>query len=108
MTRSAWNSIRLGLVAAASFYLPAMAGEPGGMQQDSKTPPAYSMVPSAPGDHFVPGKYDKTGTYIPPHYAPKPKPAFHGYFYKKGTSGYDNLHSDRKHIESGQSDSKQY
>ena len=46
---------------------------------------------SSPGDHFVPGKYDKTGSYIPPHYAPVAKPAFHGYFYKQNQPGYDGM-----------------
>jgi len=57
--------------------------DPGGTAFDPLKPPkTYSMVPTNPTDHFVNGKYDKTGTYIPPHYEPVSKPAFHGYFYK--------------------------
>ncbi len=43
-------------------------------------PPSYSMTPTSPSDIYVQGKYDNHGIYIPPHYAPKPKPTFHGYF----------------------------
>lgn len=57
--------------------------DPGGTTFDPLKPPkVYSPVPTSPTDHFVGGKYDKTGTYIPPHYEPVSKPAFHGYFYK--------------------------
>ena len=48
----------------------------------STPPPATSALPSDPSDVYVQGKFDDTGTYIPPHYAPKPKPTFHGYFDK--------------------------
>lgn len=43
----------------------------------------YSSVPAQASDHYVNGKYDKTGIYVPPHYQAVPKPAFHGYFFKK-------------------------
>ena len=43
----------------------------------------YSTVPMHSSDHFVQGKYDKTGIYVPPHYEPVSKPPFHGYFFKK-------------------------
>ena len=43
-------------------------------------PPSSSQIPNNPSDVYIQGKFDKSGTYVPPHYAPKPKPAFHGYF----------------------------
>ena len=51
----------------------------------------YSMSPSGPSDHFVEGKYDKQGNYIPPHYQAKSKPPFHGYFFKKKPGDKDEL-----------------
>jgi len=45
------------------------------------------MVPMQSTDHFVSGKYDKTGTYIPPHYQALKKPPFHGYFFNKHELG---------------------
>ncbi len=46
-------------------------------------------VPMSSTDRYVAGKYDKTGTYIPPHYQPVAKPPFHGYFFKKDKAGID-------------------
>lgn len=51
--------------------------------QNKASPESYSMTPRGPSDHFVGGKYDRTGTYIPPHYQSVSKPPFHGYFFKK-------------------------
>ncbi len=48
-----------------------------------------SPVPTNSTDHYVQGKYDRTGTYIPPHYQPVAKPPFHGYFFKKDKAGID-------------------
>ncbi len=45
-------------------------------------PPVYSATPNAPSDIYVQGKFDHTGTYVPPHYEARPKPEFHGYFNK--------------------------
>ena len=56
-------------------------------------------VPMSSTDRYVPGKYDKTGTYIPPHYQPVAKPPFHGYFFKKDKAGIDvnpNQKQDQK------------
>ncbi len=49
----------------------------------SAAPKSYSTVPTHASDHFVQGKFDKTGNYVPPHYEPVSKPPFHGYFFKK-------------------------
>ena len=66
--------------------------------QGAANPPAItSTVPLNSTDRYVQGKYDKTGTYIPPHYQPVAKPPFHGYFYKKDKAGIDinpNQHQD--------------
>ena len=58
-----------------------------------------SPVPTSSTDRYVQGKYDKTGTYIPPHYQPVAKPPFHGYFFKKDKAGIDinpNQKQDQK------------
>ena len=49
----------------------------------SAAPKTYSTIPMHSSDHFVQGKFDKTGNYVPPHYEPVSKPPFHGYFFKK-------------------------
>ena len=95
MIRSVSAFIRVGILPAALLSVLATADAAFGMQADANKPGGFSMVPTSQGDHFVPGKYDKTGTYIPPHYQPVAKPTFHGYFFKKGTAGYDGLNSDR-------------
>jgi hypothetical protein len=45
------------------------------------------LIHSQTSDRYVNGKYDKTGTYIPPHYQPVAKPRFHGYFFNKEEGG---------------------
>ena len=67
----------------------------------TSAPKYTSPVPLSPSDHYVQGKYDKTGTYIPPHYQPVSKPPFHGYFFKKDKAGIDinpnqNQNKDQK------------
>ena len=70
------------LCAAASCGLAAGAhGQ--GIGSGSAATRTYSTVPMHSSDHFVQGKYDKTGIYVPPHYEPVSKPPFHGYFFKK-------------------------
>ena len=71
------------LAAVPILLIAARAAQ--GAPPDS-TPPSYSMTPSSPSDIYIQGKYDKRGIYIPPHYASKPKPAFHGYFDKSQTT----------------------
>jgi hypothetical protein len=68
------------LATVAAISAAANAAGPRGNQAGLT---GYSMTPSGPTDHYVAGKYDKTGTYIPPHYQPVSKPPFHGYFFKK-------------------------
>ena len=63
---------------------PAGAAAPGGA--DNGQPQAYSMTPSAMSDHYVQGKYNRNGVFVPPHYEPKAKPVFHGYFDTKQTT----------------------
>ncbi len=61
--------------APAAGTRPGSTGSTGSM--------SYSAVPMHSTDHFVQGRYDKTGIYIPPHYQPVTKPPFHGYYFKK-------------------------
>ncbi|WP_205880251.1 glycosyltransferase [Lichenicoccus roseus] len=63
-----------GLLAAPD----ARAAAPGGA--DNGLPQVYSTTPSAMSDHYVQGRYNKDGIFVPPHYEPKAKPVFHGYF----------------------------
>lgn len=56
--------------------------------RDGGAPPMVDpMVHSQTSDHYVNGRYDKTGTYIPPHYQAVSKPKLHGYFFNKAESG---------------------
>nr|WP_321984825.1 hypothetical protein [uncultured Lichenicoccus sp.] len=64
---------------------PAHAADPPG-GADNGLPPNASMTPNSMSDVYVQGKYNRTGIYVPPHYEPKPKPVFHGYFDKKKTT----------------------
>lgn len=68
------------LATVAALSAAANAASPRGNQAGLT---GYSMTPSAPTDHYVAGKYDKSGNYIPPHYQRVAKPPFHGYFFKK-------------------------
>ena len=95
MIRSASTLIRVGLLPGALLCLVAPTDVAAGRQAGANRPTSYSSVPMSQGDHFVPGKYDRSGTYVPPHYQPVSKAPFHGYFFKKGTPGYDGLNSDR-------------
>ena len=95
MTRPVLTFVRAGLMPAAFLCLCTTSGHAAGMQGDANTPDRYSMVPSSPSDHFVPGKYNNsTGAYIPPHYQAVAKPPFHGYFFRKNTPGYDGMNSE--------------
>ncbi len=67
----------------------ASASEAATPRGTSSAPAITSPVPLNSTDHYVAGKYDKTGTYIPPHYQPVAKPPFHGYFFKKDKAGID-------------------
>ena len=69
-------------LSALAILFPGAAGAAGPHGNQAGLT-GYSMTPTSPSDHFVPGKYDKSGNYIPPHYQPVAKPAFHGYFFKK-------------------------
>ena len=102
MIRSVSIFARLGLAPALVCVCStaALARE---MQSDAKSSTGYSMAPSGPGDRFVAGKYDKSGTYIPPHYQAVAKPAFHGYFFKRSEPGYNGMNSgatNKNHLDS--------
>ena len=77
-------AILCGIVLTAASHTGAAAP-----QGASSAPTITSPVPMNSTDHYVGGKYDKTGTYIPPHYQPVAKPPFHGYFFKKDKAGID-------------------
>ncbi len=64
---------------------PAVAADPPGAT-DNGLPPNSSMTPNSMSDVYVQGKYNRTGIYVPPHYEPKPKPVFHGYYDKQKTT----------------------
>ena len=69
------SALALGAAATTARSEPPYAGP--------TVPKTYSTIPMHSSDHFVQGKFDKTGTYVPPHYEPVSKPPFHGYFFKK-------------------------
>ena len=71
--------------AVSLLHAPAQAAEPPG-GADNGLPPTYSMTPNSSSDVYVQGKYNHSGIYVPPHYEPKAKPVFHGYFDKKKTT----------------------
>lgn len=78
--------IRLALGSVVVLAVPAVAAHGAGRKDPVPASTAYSFVPAQSSDRFVNGKYDKTGIYVPPHYQAAPKPAFHGYFFKKPTA----------------------
>ena len=88
------------MLSAAALCASTTAARSDGAESGSTAPKTYSMVPMHASDHFVQGKYDKTGEYIPPHYEPKSKPPFHGYFFKKKLPD-DKTHKDQKVQEPG-------
>lgn len=64
--------------------------------RDGTTIPTVDpLVHSQASDRYVNGRYDKTGTYIPPHYQPVAKPRFHGYFFNKEEGGKDEGGGDK-------------
>lgn len=75
--------VRLTLGFVVVLAIPAVAAHGAGRKDPPPASMGYSSVPAQASDHYVNGKYDKTGIYVPPHYQAVPKPAFHGYFFKK-------------------------
>ena len=75
--------IRSAMFSAAALCASAAVAHGEGANPGSAANRTYSTVPMHSSDHFVQGKYDKTGIYVPPHYEPVSKPPFHGYFFKK-------------------------
>lgn len=75
--------VRSAVLSAATLCTSAAAAQGDGTYPGSAAAKSYSTVPMHSSDHFIQGKYDKTGTYVPPHYEPVSKPPFHGYFFKK-------------------------
>lgn len=84
MIRSAALSIsRVVLLSVGASCGLVGTAQAAGTRPSSTGSMSYSTVPMHSTDHFVQGRYDKTGIYIPPHYQPVTKPPFHGYFFKK-------------------------
>ncbi len=83
--RPSWRAAAI-LCGVMSLASTSEAAPPQGMPS---APVITSPVPLSSTDRYVPGKYDKTGTYVPPHYQPVAKPPFHGYFFKKDKAGID-------------------
>ena len=79
-----WALILCGVVASV-----ASASQAATPQGAPSAAVLGTPVPMNSTDRYVQGKYDKTGTYIPPHYQPAAKPPFHGYFFKKDKAGID-------------------
>ncbi len=75
--------IRSAVLSAVALCASATVVHGQGTGSGSAATKTYSTVPMHSSDHFVQGKYDKTGIYVPPHYEPVSKPPFHGYFFKK-------------------------
>ena len=102
MTRSTRMSFRVGLIPAALFYASTASVDAADIPGALAKQQSYSTIPMSPSDRFVAGRYDKSGTYVPPHYQAAAKPPFHGYFFRKNTPGYDGLNSgatDKHHLD---------
>ena len=74
---------RLTLILAVMLGGSATAALGAGVRDGTTIPTVDPLVHSQASDRYVNGRYDKTGTYIPPHYQAVPKPRFHGYFFNK-------------------------
>ena len=72
--------------SATAAYAADPAG-PAGAGNGNVPAPVDPLAHSKTSDRYVNGKYDKTGTYIPPHYQPVQKPRFRGYFFNKEEGG---------------------
>lgn len=55
--------------------------------------------PSSLNDHFVGAHYDRNGMYVAPHYQPRAKPAFHGYFDQPVTDPIKGRYHDPMKLE---------
>ena len=88
------------MLSAGALCASATTARSEGTEPGSAASKSYSMVPMHESDHFVQGKYDKAGNYVPPHYEPVSKPPFHGYFFKKKLPD-DKTHKGNKSQEPG-------
>ncbi len=78
---------RVALMLALMLSGSATAAYSADSHDGADTPMLDPLVHSQASDHYVNGRYDKNGSYIPPHYQAVAKPHFHGYFFNKDEGG---------------------
>ncbi len=92
MAKTGFQSRRMTIVSLAATALVVTID---GRASADKPPQTYSPIPNSPSDIYVQGRFDSSGTYIPPHYAPKSKPVFHGYFDKNAEYKHGYFYKER-------------